>query len=323
MSTSLRITNLRGIRVGQIDGLTELNVFVGPNNAGKTTCLEAAALAASSSVPDLGQLLSFLALARGHQTSWTSLVHREGDGGIQISSVNPSGDTIRGCTLKEGPSDRGHHFVATVEGPEGRSDGAINMTPTGDGRMFVGRRVRFVTALRVNDPNVLEIAVSDLERAGRKAELHSLLRTLVPGLTDLRILMDGGRPNVHVEEKGGVIWPISSAGDGFKRLCLLAAVLASRQPMIVIEDPEAFLHESALKTLSGLLLRPLGGGAQFFVTTHSADLVRRLVSDSNEETPLAFFSLGLQGGQLTVRRFGPGDAEYSLPELLRPLGFEG
>ena len=37
----IRISNLRGIKTGEVDDLAPLSVVVGPNNSGKSTILEA------------------------------------------------------------------------------------------------------------------------------------------------------------------------------------------------------------------------------------------------------------------------------------------
>jgi AAA15 family ATPase/GTPase len=41
MIESLRIRNLRGVRECSINGLTDVNVLIGRNGAGKSTVLEA------------------------------------------------------------------------------------------------------------------------------------------------------------------------------------------------------------------------------------------------------------------------------------------
>jgi hypothetical protein len=50
MITNLYMKNVRGIAEGQIQDLTQVNIFVGPNNSGKTTVLEALYLAATADV---------------------------------------------------------------------------------------------------------------------------------------------------------------------------------------------------------------------------------------------------------------------------------
>lgn len=50
---SLKIENFRGIRRGQLDDLTDVNILVGKNNCGKTTVIEAMCRVASSEHPPL------------------------------------------------------------------------------------------------------------------------------------------------------------------------------------------------------------------------------------------------------------------------------
>ncbi|MBL9044864.1 MAG: AAA family ATPase, partial [Myxococcales bacterium] len=41
MIESIGLRDFRGIRLGKVEGLTSLNVLIGPNNSGKTALLEA------------------------------------------------------------------------------------------------------------------------------------------------------------------------------------------------------------------------------------------------------------------------------------------
>jgi len=45
--SSISISNFRGIKSGRIDGLTNINVLIGANGAGKSTVLEAIYLASA------------------------------------------------------------------------------------------------------------------------------------------------------------------------------------------------------------------------------------------------------------------------------------
>ena len=48
MISSIKIEAFRGVKEGQLDGLGAINILVGPNNSGKSTCLEAVALVGSA-----------------------------------------------------------------------------------------------------------------------------------------------------------------------------------------------------------------------------------------------------------------------------------
>jgi len=47
MIRSIEIENLRGISRGAVDGLTQVNIFLGKNGSGKSTVLEAIYIASA------------------------------------------------------------------------------------------------------------------------------------------------------------------------------------------------------------------------------------------------------------------------------------
>ena len=49
MISSIKIEGFRGVKVGQLEGLGPINILVGPNSSGKSTCLEAVALVGAAS----------------------------------------------------------------------------------------------------------------------------------------------------------------------------------------------------------------------------------------------------------------------------------
>ena len=53
MFTHLKISGFRGFREFQVDGLSRVNLFVGTNNAGKTSILEAAEMVAMGTATGL------------------------------------------------------------------------------------------------------------------------------------------------------------------------------------------------------------------------------------------------------------------------------
>jgi recombinational DNA repair ATPase RecF len=63
MIRSVEFENLRGVRAGKVEGLSELSILVGPNNCGKTTTLEALLLAASDT--SFGETLQILLRGAG------------------------------------------------------------------------------------------------------------------------------------------------------------------------------------------------------------------------------------------------------------------
>jgi ABC-type phosphate/phosphonate transport system ATPase subunit len=62
----LTIKNFRGVQDGKIEGLFPLTVLLGPNNSGKSTCLEALAFACDSDISPTLRIVF-------HQRGWLGL----------------------------------------------------------------------------------------------------------------------------------------------------------------------------------------------------------------------------------------------------------
>jgi hypothetical protein len=168
------------------------------------------------------------------------------------------------------------------------------------------------------DPSQLEALFSWVELAGRREWLISLLRPLLPGLKDIRILIPRTRPTVFIEDDSGR-WPLTMSGDGFKRLFALATRMASSDAQFtLIEEPETFLHVGALPQIARLFWEatmPQATGPNgkqpparhILVTTHSLEYLDAQFLNASEEelSRAALVRLSLRHGRLkTVRIAG-------------------
>lgn len=75
--------------------------------------------------------------------------------------------------------------------------------------------------------------------------------------------------------RGDLAVPINQVGTGVgNALAMLYVVLtAQSQRLILLEEPNSFLHPRAVRELLAILAE-IGGKHQFFVTTHSSDVLR-------------------------------------------------
>lgn len=77
--------------------------------------------------------------------------------------------------------------------------------------------------------------------------------------------------------RGDLAVPISRVGTGVGNALgmLYVALTAQTQRTILLEEPNSFLHPRALRELLAILSE-IGGVHQFFVTTHSSDVLRTI-----------------------------------------------
>lgn len=182
---------------------------------------------------------------------------------------------------------------------------------SGGGSAPSDKRVRIIEADSARrDAGDLERATSLADLAKRRAWLLDILKPLLPGLKDLRILVPGKRPTVYVDDDTG-IWPAAMAGDGFKRLLLMAAQIASDESgLSLIEEPESFLHVGALSQVARLFWEACAAprNQQIIATTHSLEYLDAQFLNASEEQlqRSALFRLSLKRGELRAVRV-PGE----------------
>lgn len=298
----IRLAGFRGVRSGALEGLAPLNLLLGPNSSGKSTLLEA------------------LLLAQGAGAGWDRFVtalrqvaNRRGWAGLSsVRALSPAGK----ASIDFVPSGSAELHVRL------QHDGASAQLKVG-GVLPHTELVEISQTTAVSEPDpliepgtavphpeLLEDSFSAMELGRRGDELVALLRPLLPSIRDLRILKPYDRFLLHIVDATGP-WPAIAAGDGLKRLLLLAGRFA-RLPegsLALLEEPEVHLHPRGVAQLATLLWSAVGRGLQIVAATHSLELLDAILeaADEREETlqKLAVFRLALQDGQLKVVRI-PG-----------------
>lgn len=297
---SLEIENFRGIRKGAIADLGRLNLLVGPNSSGKSTVLESLFLAQVVRLGEhAGHALSRIANRRGWigESGIDALVPG-GSGSLKLTA--PGGE--RPITVKLLRSGTRVQVVAH------RELGQFEISETTAGA-DLGALVEPSTS--VLQPGVLDERFTALENQGRTKELMDLLRPLLPTISDLRILKPHDRYLLHVIDGTGR-WPAAVAGDGLKRLLLLAGRFASLPPesAALLEEPEVHLHPRAIGQLAKLLWSAVDRHLQIVAATHSLELLDAIVEAAGDESAelrhMVVYRLALDRGELrTVRIPGP------------------
>ena len=80
---------------------------------------------------------------------------------------------------------------------------------------------------------------------------------------------------------------LDDQGDGIRSFCgILVSILTSLRPVIVVDEPEAFLHPPQAYLIGQALAELRNRGVQLFVATHSADVLRGILSITTEATIL-------------------------------------
>jgi energy-coupling factor transporter ATP-binding protein EcfA2 len=152
------------------------------------------------------------------------------------------------------------------------------------------------------------------------AELVRLTNRVLPAVKSVNAVPDGGNMfqlMVHsvapAQRRGDLAVSLASVGTGVGNVvAILYVALASQTPRIILlEEPNSYLHPRALRELLAILA-DVGAQHQFFITTHSSDVLRTVKAST--VTQLEY------DGQQTTRKQVPGAKLGELKAGLMDIG---
>lgn len=114
--------------------------------------------------------------------------------------------------------------------------------------------------------------------------LH-ILQILDPDIIDLLILRneDNNRPVEYIKHSKLGNMPISTYGDGIKKILLLAnGVAKSTGGVLLIDEMETAIHSKYFENISAFLIKAaIGLNVQIFITTHNLEAIDSLLATQN------------------------------------------
>ncbi len=141
-----------------------------------------------------------------------------------------------------------------------------------------------------------------------KSDVLDLLRQMDQGISDLEILLSpestSSRVNIYIQHKKLGLVPVSSFGDGVRRLLHIALKLASvKGGVLLIDELEATIHTEALQNSFQWLVKWCKElNVQLFATTHSLEAVDALLAATEDPSDLVLYRLEPKENQTKVIR---------------------
>lgn len=341
MYRQIRISGFRGADDVTLDKLGRLNILVGRNNTGKSSCLEAISLMGSGRHlfrNTFGESTLEQILGRRVETDegWKHLTH-DGRENAVVKGVPDSG-AAETLEIAGSPYDMesipGTGQIGEIRSRIKSKVGLESVRHAfyfyfhSDARVLgalyaAGSAVRHETAppglgsaagpsLFIKNPDLVPKEL--YKRTVSSGKIHDVidrLRAKVPDADDIRQI-DG---EMYMFLKDRVKRPLSLMGDGFR-----AAVLLSMSGHLLqggtmaVEEPENHTHPALMFHIVDELLKSCRDyGNQVFIATHSDELVERALETAPSNEDVSVFKMNKLHDKTYVESFDRDEArEYGI-----------
>ena len=301
----ISIDHFRGLRNLKVDNLSRINVFVGANNCGKTSILEA--LKIMSDPSNVGYLTSIAF----HRASATAEQKLKNIVNYVLSTFREHiDDKDRYYSIKMSVSTNANTYYYDADATLGeqinyagerRQTLDIAVGTSTNGRKTTYTRERIVN----NTNNVFEAKDNPLFRAlyiqanaslyrssvlflseyivreGKSDILH-ILQSFDSNIEDISII----ESDIYIHNAISGSMPLFTYGAGLQKAVLLTSVIVSCQNGIVlIDEIDNSIHVSAFKeVLSWFIDACVRYNVQAFITTHSIEALDAIINTSSKNT---------------------------------------
>ena len=302
MITSIEIENLRGIAHGKLEGLTELSVIIGKNGSGKSSILDAIMIIADKDIRNSIRMQEY-ASARypGTANPLRWLFHKGVSSDIHIfAKINK------------------YNIEMIID--EEKVKKITTVTDAGKPASFVDAKtnVKLIGKYTGLKQPMIQNLFSDMVMNDRYDEANLILKSIIPGVKDCKILIEDNNPYLFISYPNHNV-PIAVAGDGIYALAQLGLELALRPGGIaLIEEPEIHLHPAAIRQTAKVIWGAVRRGVQVILTTHSLELIDGLLEFANGEEELdklSVFRTLLDDGQLKVSHITGENVEFARNQI--------
>ncbi|MFM2064108.1 MAG: hypothetical protein RLZZ507_3779 [Cyanobacteriota bacterium] len=130
-----------------------------------------------------------------------------------------------------------------------------------------------------------------------KVDVIKLLKQMDSNISDIEILLSpdsiGSRFNIYIQHEKIGLAPVSTFGDGIRRLLHIALKLASvKGGILLIDELESTIHTEALQSSFQWLVKWCTEmDVQLFATTHSLEAVDALLEVTESDSDLVLYRL--------------------------------
>ncbi len=344
MFKSLEIHNLRGIKFADIEGLSQINLFFGKNNCGKSTVLEALFLISGQSNPTLPLSINsmrnyskfaeedlnieFYNLDPRNKISISTTGNENRH--LEITQIKSHSNTIDLDSLRNGSSENparryGVKLEYSVDDNKFSSDFILLEGNLKSGKANVDQRYnenifsQYIPSANYN--NSFNEDFAKIVANKQESYILSALQEIDPNIKDIQLVGDEILVDIGAEQR----LPINMTGDGLRKLLMIiVSIFRCRNGIILIDEIDNGLHFSAMKVLwKAILIATRENNVQLFATTHNIDSLKGLNSildnedySSYRDEISAFKLIRANNGDVSALKYDYPSFRYSINQEL-------
>lgn len=334
MLRNIKIEGFRGIRSIELDELQIINVLIGENNSGKTSVLEAIQLLAQPEVlaglyrvayrREYGNnhMLSKAALSMTDLVLYT-LNQRE-DKELCVEAIDSELGQVRAYIQGKEYCYMSNYQTTDLFQEDGiyygfrgtyEYDSEVisyrDSFDLKDQARMIRSKNQDVIPMGYLNPQMIHTqnaSIKSMYNAMRSEERRELIELL--GIFDSRIIgidrtVRSGRAITFLELENGDLMPVSTFGDGIKKVLAIAnVIMKTKGGVVLIDEFETGIHKKALSKVAAWLYQAAKEyNTQIFLTTHSSEALEALLDESFEQGSVNTYRIEQYKGDTFVKKF--------------------
>ena len=300
MIKNISIENFRQFDHLEVKNLKRINFFVGKNNCGKTTILEALfIMIASQNYNAWVNLAGFRGLALQNDLMLNAFGNSETNTIILSMNTNHEHHELKitpkaknelpanSLPNENNQAKKVYDYNITITKNETKEvyPASVSVLENGDNFLAIKTFVKpYGIITFVSDKKLMMGLKFEIQELFKKSQEHRLIEVLkLFNNTITNVLVIGN--DIYIDSKDSVRLPMALMGDGLKKyLSIACSLLDERLNYICIDEIENGLHFETQKTLLSAILRlSRERNIQMFITTHSYETLKFLSEIMQED----------------------------------------
>lgn len=311
MFNKLKIDNFRGIRTSEISNFSQVNLFFGKNNCGKSTVLEAIFLITGQSNPILPfNVNSFRGFSSFEESDLSIDFYNQKEDKISIST---EGDISRSLEITPFHSHENNVSLSQLEqsvnqqlptsyglimkyklGSDSYSSRiVITKKEAAEGRIHRDNRYKESLFAEYLPASYNQVHVTNqyakIVEEKQESTIVNILRTIEPKIRDMQLVGENLLVDVGLERR----LPINVMGDGIRKLVsIILSIYRCRNGILLIDEIDNGFHHSVLPQLwKAVFMAASINNTQVFITTHNLESMKEMIHMLRKEENSSYQSM--------------------------------